>query len=471
MNSAPEAAVHQTPVPPSIDGGLLAPLRHALLDSRQRWRDLVSMAADFAFETDEQGRLSFVMPDPALGWSSATLIGQPADLLLADGTADSGTNPFHTTKPIRRRRCWLKRVDGTIACITFAASPLLDSKGRQIGVRGLGIDVTEQDSAEARVATMLRRSEVLDHILSLMRQEVTPARMMRAVLDALASALGAEGAATIDADEGGSAPSITYQAGGGAALVLATATRLLRTKADAPTQALTDEGRPVLLTTCHTRFDTHAGLALWRTPGSRPWDSDDITLVDAATLVVRVVLEQEAQQREMGRQARTDPLTGLYNRRAFLEELPRHLDRLDREHECGTLLFVDLDNFKPVNDRCGHEVGDQVLATAAKLLRNLVRPTDLVARLGGDEFAIWMNGADHMTAAERAESLRVTAPPALAEIAPGTDLPISMSIGIASRPAGSGETIESLMRRADMAMYAVKRGGRGHWRVSHEPGQ
>ena len=75
---------------------------------------------------------------------------------------------------------------------------------------------------------------------------------------------------------------------------------------------------------------------------------------------------------------------------------------------------------------------------------------------------------DHMTAAERAEHLRVHAPRTLAEVAPGLELPISMSIGIASRPAGSAESIESVMRRADMAMYAVKRGGRGHWRVSHQ---
>src|ERR1700679_2940467 len=69
----PSAATRQA------DAGLFAPLRNALLDSRQRWRDLVNMAADFAFETDEHGRFSFVMPDPALGWSAVTLLGPPAD--------------------------------------------------------------------------------------------------------------------------------------------------------------------------------------------------------------------------------------------------------------------------------------------------------------------------------------------------------------------------------------------------------
>jgi diguanylate cyclase (GGDEF)-like protein/PAS domain S-box-containing protein len=473
MSSANAGEAPSTAASRPTDTGLFAPLRNALLDSRQRWRDLVNMAADFAFETDEQGRFSFVMPDPALGWSAVTLLGQPADLLLAELSESGGFNPFRTTRPIRRHRTWLKRPDGALACIAFAAAPLLDGKGRQIGVRGLGIDVTEQDSAEAQMAAMLRRSEVLDHILTIMRNEVAPPSVMRAALDALANALGAEGAAVISTSESGAEPAITHQAGthpAGEAIdqVLATAARLVAAGSDSPTQGTTDDGRPVLVCACKTRVGAPAGLALWRPQGARGWDLDDRLLAGAATLVVRVVLEQDTLQREIGQQARTDPLTGLFNRRAFLEELPRHLDRLDREDECGTLMFVDLDNFKPVNDQLGHDVGDQVLGLAAHMLRNLVRPTDLVARFGGDEFAVWMNGADHMTAAERAEHLRVHAPSTLAEIAPGLELPLSMSIGIASRPAGSNESIESVLRRADMAMYAVKRGGRGHWRVSHK---
>ena len=172
-----------------------------------------------------------------------------------------------------------------------------------------------------------------------------------------------------------------------------------------------------MVAVCHTRFGAHAGLALWRSPGSRGWDHEDKLLISAAASLIRMVLEHEAIQQEMARQARTDPLTGLLNRRAFLEEMARHIDRLDRDDQPGTLMFADLDYFKPVNDRLGHEIGDQVLLRTANMLRDTLRPSDLVARLGGDEFALWMDGADHMTAAERADSLCREVPRELRAIA------------------------------------------------------
>ena len=110
-----------------------------------------------------------------------------------------------------------------LACIAFAAAPLLDGRGRQIGVRGLGIDITEQDGAEASLAGMLRRSQALDHVLSAMRAEVETPNMTRAALDTLAGALGADGAAVFTVDAAGVGPLITHQAGGHAAALRAAA--------------------------------------------------------------------------------------------------------------------------------------------------------------------------------------------------------------------------------------------------------
>jgi diguanylate cyclase (GGDEF)-like protein len=104
------------------------------------------------------------------------------------------------------------------------------------------------------------------------------------------------------------------------------------------------------------------------------------------------------------------------------------------------------------------------------MLRRQVRPSDLIARLGGDEFAIWMSGADHMTAAERANDLCKSAPDAflraMAQEPPDWPAGVGLSIGIATRPSASQETAHDLVKRADLAMYEVKRGGRGHWRVA-----
>jgi diguanylate cyclase (GGDEF)-like protein len=442
-------------------------LRDALLDSRQRWRDIAAISCDLVFETDAEGRFVFLAPDPILGWRTALLLGEPAHRLLVDSDS-TAVNPFAPTALQRRRRAWLHRQDGGKACIAFASAPLMDEEGRIVGARGAGVDVTEQDAYDAAVAAQLRRSEVVDHILWRMRQEVLAPRMMQAALEALVQALGADGAALLDTLSGEENPTLRHQSGGDIGTAFGTALGLLASESLTPASGSDEAGNQVLACPSYTRFGERTGLVLWREPGGRAWTDEDRLLASSATGIIRMVLEHEAIQREMARQARTDPLTGLLNRRAFLDEMGRRIDRLDREELPGTLMFVDLDNFKPLNDEFGHDVGDDALRLTGELLRRIVRPTDLVARFGGDEFALWLDGADEFAAAERAEDLRRQGPGALAHLVPDGRLKVTMSIGIAPRRPAGGEEIESLMQRADKAMYEVKRSGRGHWRVSHE---
>ena len=456
-----------TPVP-VLPTGLIAsdPIRKALVESRQRWQHLVGLTADIAFETDANGRFVFVIPDTPLGWPAGSLIGQPSELLVGDDGAGTIVNPFRPVTEVRRHRSWLRRFSGELAMMSISAAPLYDAQGTIIGARGIGVDFTASDAQSSQIAGRLRRGEVLDHILARVGQETDTDSMMDAALWALIQALGAEGAAIVGSTADEAPVEVLHECGPGAFAILPAAARFMRQHAAETGHAVSPDGRFVLAAGCQTRFGANAGLVVWRNAKDRLWDKEDTLLAGSAVRIVRMILEYEAFSREMAHQARTDSLTGLLNRRAFLEETKRQIARLDRDAEAGTLMFVDLDAFKPVNDRLGHAVGDQVLVQVANMLKRLVRPADLIARLGGDEFAVWLSSADHLTAAERADHLCRTAASEIQALLPEAISGLGVSVGIATRRVGSRESIEDLTRRADMAMYEVKRGGRGHWRVS-----
>jgi diguanylate cyclase (GGDEF)-like protein len=440
-------------------------LRRALLESRQRWRQFGVLAADILFEADVAGRLTFTGPDTVLGWPAQALLGQPGHVLLDDR---SGPDPFCFTTPVRRRHTWFRTMQGDAVCMALTSLPLHDEWGQHRGVRGVAVNVTAQERANAETASALRRGQALDRILDQMRQEVMAPRMMRAVLDGAMRALGAQGTAVLDLKPG--TTHLVLHGVGEDANVLAHDIQRHLLEGDEETRMLVSpDGRQLLISPASTRFGDTAALVAWRTPGSRVWDTDDVILAASVTGVMRIVLEHESIQRELARQARTDALTGLLNRRAFIDEASRRLDRLEAEGSPAALMFIDLDGMKHLNDRSGHEAGDAALMLTSALLRRTFRPTDLVARLGGDEFACWLDGADSFTAAERAEALRLTVPQEFAHLTAGETTGIGMSIGIAMRRPGSDESLDSLLQRADQAMYEVKRNGRGHWRVSNIP--
>ena len=165
-------------------------------------------------------------------------------------------------------------------------------------------------------------------------------------------------------------------------------------------------------------------------------------------------------------EASIDRLTGLPNRTFFLGEVNRHIDRLEQDGSAGTMLLVDLDGLRRVNAGHGRGVGDELLTRTATLLRAMVRPVDMVSRIGGDEFAVWLDGMDHMTAAERAVGLadrRLALPDATVD---DDRTEITYSIGIASRLMGEGEDARALLRRAHKALWEAKQAGGGGWAVS-----
>jgi diguanylate cyclase (GGDEF)-like protein/PAS domain S-box-containing protein len=164
-----------------------------------------------------------------------------------------------------------------------------------------------------------------------------------------------------------------------------------------------------------------------------------------------------------------DPLTELYNRRSFQIEFEKILTLAKRYHHNSSLLFLDLDHFKYINDSSGHQAGDALLQMVAKKLREITRSSDLVARLGGDEFAIVIPESDIRGAKQFADKLLEE----LKQIAiplKGRSYRISASIGIVTYPQ-HGANFHELLSNADLAMYQAKEAGRNCWHVFHDSEQ
>jgi diguanylate cyclase (GGDEF)-like protein len=172
-----------------------------------------------------------------------------------------------------------------------------------------------------------------------------------------------------------------------------------------------------------------------------------INLVLAA-IVGRIAEDLHAQFDELGLQARTDVLTGLANRRAFMDLLDRLPDGRRRQ---VTLLFIDLDGFKAINDTLGHEAGDELLETTARRLERLIRRGDVGARLAGDEFVALFYEVDDSEALVHRMRAALEAPTLIR----GVEVTARASIGVASGLSDAANGT-ALLRRADAAMYAEK---------------
>lgn len=165
----------------------------------------------------------------------------------------------------------------------------------------------------------------------------------------------------------------------------------------------------------------------------------------------------ERQRAELETLATRDPLTGLLNRREFVRLAEEELVRARRLHGALSLLMIDLDHFKAINDRFGHPTGDEVLRHVAELMMHAVRQTDRVARFGGEEFTLLLPDTSAKDALNLAHKLRQKlADTPVASI--GT--PVTASIGLSCMPAGSSMSLDALLRQTDQALYQAKHQGR-----------
>lgn len=194
----------------------------------------------------------------------------------------------------------------------------------------------------------------------------------------------------------------------------------------------------------------------------RDWSIDDISLVESLADQISVAIENAELHMEQERQAITDGLTGIANRRSFNRTLGREFERARRYEQYLSLIILDLDYLKVINDTFGHQVGDEAIKSIARILKQSSRAIDLAARYGGEEFCLLLPNTELAMAEQLAERLRNLINDIHIE-GPGH---VSASIGIANYPLHASDA-ETLVSAADAALYEAKQTGRNRVKVAN----
>jgi diguanylate cyclase (GGDEF)-like protein len=200
-------------------------------------------------------------------------------------------------------------------------------------------------------------------------------------------------------------------------------------------------------------------LLVTRDAEAAPFSAEDLAVLELLGRRVSARLDSARLIRDLHLSSSTDSLTGLLNHGVFLSRLAEHVQRARETGEELSLLVLDMDGFKQINDTAGHWEGNRVLRALADALRAACREEDVVARCGGDEFAVLLPGVGPEGAAAVAERTAEALHDAAAR--PGIRIPVSASWGIASYP-WDATTDEALFQRADDRLYEAKKAGGNH---------
>ena len=218
----------------------------------------------------------------------------------------------------------------------------------------------------------------------------------------------------------------------------------------------------------HSDLLLSVGAQLVPVDVTRAWLRAEDGVISGAVWVIRDVTQQRARQREARHLAEVDPLTELSNRRGFEAHLQQAITRVARTGQSASLMFIDLDNFKPINDSHGHLAGDAMLWAVANVLRHGVRDSDIVARLGGDEFAVILAGCS-LKRARRIASDLLDAVHGLSIPWDLKRLGVGASIGIAA--IGGSMSVDDAVAAADAQCYRAKALGKNNVQVEAVTGE
>ncbi len=407
-------------------------------DGDRRFRDIVEASADWIWEVDTEGRYTFTSDSVTtlLGYRPEELIGRTAFDIMPSGEADRVGGEFRRIVESREKFRDLYNVvldkQGKRHDTLTSGAPILDTGGNLVGYRGVDRDITGQKDAERR----MREAMVVFNASSQGILTTDAAGVIRSVNPAFTEITGFRATDAI-----GRTPAF------------------LKSGRHQP-EFYRELWRQLKESGCWegeiwNRRNNGEIFPEWLTI-TRVLDEDGEVAVYVG--LFSDITRRKQQEYAIWRQANFDALTGLANRELQYDRLDQAIVHARRTGARVGLIFIDLDDFKTINDTLGHEVGDRVLVDVAQRLQRVVRAQDTVSRFGGDEFTIIVEDANRIEHIKRvgAKVVATLDDPFMLD---NHTYYLSGSAGIAIFPE-DGADVPTLMRHADIAMYSAKRSGK-----------
>ena len=418
----------------------------ALRQSEAKFRGLFESVMDGVYRTTRDGRLLVVNPAfvQMLGYASAEEIYQvPAGSLYWHPTdRDSYLRRMDSEGEIRNVESVLRRKDGSMLVVVDNSRVVRDKKGRVSGFEGTIADITERKRAETAVFQAKERAQVtLQSIGDAVITTDSQGRIdyMNPVAESLTGWENREAQNQLIGE------------------VLTVVDESSREPGESPVMRCLREGQ-VLGLAQHTVLVSRRGQEIAIQDSAAPIRDRAGNLI-GAVMVFHDISKERRLHRALHYQASHDALTGLINRREFENRLTAAVDSVREDADCRhALLYLDLDQFKLVNDTCGHPAGDQLLKQITGVLQSRVRGGDTLARLGGDEFGILLQNCSLDQALRVAETMRQAIRDYRFIWQDGV-LGVGVSIGIVEITRET-PTLANVMSAADVACYAAKDQGR-----------
>ena len=412
----------------------------SLQDTSQRLEMLVGASPLAIVEVDTEGNIRSwnATAERLFGWSLDEVVGLP-DPLLFQSTQEEVHELLQRVlqgETLTKIATQVAQKEGPLVNVTVSAAPTFDQTGSISGMLVLIADMTEQRQTEAARAQL---TELIETTTDFVTITDLPGRGFY-INGAGRRMLG------ISPEEDISALTLETIFAGDAQSFIAN---------DVMPAAVRDggwNGEVMLFSRNGKQIPVSMVMIAHTGPDGH---------VEFYSLIARDISERKRFEQQLVQLANHDPLTGLYTRRRFQEEVDRHLAEARRYGVHGALVFVDLDQFKDVNDSLGHPAGDALLVRVSALLRERLRETDIIARMGGDEFAVLLAHTDRTQALALTERLLDSLRKTTIE-AEGRPINVTASIGIALFPEHA-TTLDDLLARADLAMYQSKENGRNQF--------